>query len=67
MSVGALEPQFYQEFFQRLIGAGIKNVPDQYPDDAEEAKAQMTEIFLQKTQAEWRAIFDGTDALIIDH
>ena len=64
MSVGALEPQFYQEFFQRLIGAGIKNVPDQYPDDAEEAKAQMTEIFLQKTQAEWRAIFDGTDACV---
>jgi len=64
MTVGALEPQFYQKLIQRLTDAGVKNVPDQYPDDSEEAKAQMTDIFLQKTQAEWRAIFDGTDACV---
>jgi alpha-methylacyl-CoA racemase len=64
MTVGALEPQFYQELIQRLSDAGVENVPDQYPDDSEEAKAKMTDIFLQKTQEEWRAIFDGTDACV---
>lgn len=64
MTVGALEPQFYQELIKQLTIAEVENVPDQFPDDAEEAKNQMTEIFLQKTQAEWQAIFDQTDACV---
>ncbi len=64
MTLGALEPQFYQEFVDRLSNAGIENAPSQYPDDAEEAKKHLSEIFLQKTQAEWQAIFDHTDACV---
>lgn len=64
MTVGALEPQFYQEFIDRLSKAGIENVPSQYPDDAEEAKKRLAEIFLQKTQLEWQGIFDHTDACV---
>ncbi len=52
MSVGALEPQFYDAFVQLL---GIADTaPDRY--DAEQAdalRALITETFKQRTQAEW--------------
>ncbi|XP_057364517.1 alpha-methylacyl-CoA racemase-like [Daphnia carinata] len=64
MTVGALEPQFYQELVNQLANAGVENVPDQFPDDPEVAKNQMADIFLQKTRAEWQAIFDQTDACV---
>lgn len=63
MSVGALEPQFYDAFVELL---GIKDAaPDRY--DAEQAdalRALITETFLQRTQAEWVAVFEGTDACV---
>lgn len=64
MSVGALEPQFYQELVNRLTEAGIKDVPRHFPDDPEAAKKRMGEIFLLKTRSEWESIFDGTDACV---
>lgn len=64
MTVGALEPQFYQELINQLANAGVENVPDQFPNDLEVANNQMASIFLQKTQAEWQAIFDQTDACV---
>nr|CAG4648647.1 EOG090X05UC [Polyphemus pediculus] len=65
MTVGALEPQFYQELSRLLSQAGIEDIPEQYPNDMEAAKARLTEIFLTKTQKEWQAIFDGTDACVV--
>ena len=63
MSVGALEPQFYAEFVRLL---GIEDTaPDRY--DAERADALRTliaETFRQRTQAEWVAVFEGTDACV---
>ena len=63
MSVGALEPQFYAEFLRLL---GIEDTaPDRY--DAERADALRTliaETFRQRTQAEWVAVFEGTDACV---
>src|SRR3954466_1930869 len=61
MSVGALEPQFYEAFVELL---GIKDTaPDRY--DAEKADALRTLIadtFRTRTQEEWCVVFDGTDA-----
>ena len=63
MSVGALEPQFYDVFVELL---GIKDAaPDRYdPEKADELRALIADTFRQKTQDEWCAVFDGTDACV---
>jgi alpha-methylacyl-CoA racemase len=63
MSVGALEPQFYEEFVDLL---GIREVaPDRYDfDRTEELRGLIATRFREKSQAEWSAIFDGTDACV---
>ena len=61
MSVGALEPQFYEAL---LDGLGIADTaPDRW-DLAQwpALRETLAETFRQKTQAEWAAVFDGTDA-----
>jgi alpha-methylacyl-CoA racemase len=63
MSVGALEPQFYEIFVDLLE---IRDVaPDRF-DLAryDELRAVITEKFAARTQAEWCAVFDGTDACV---
>lgn len=63
MSVGALEPQFYDEFV-RLLGIG-DTAPDRYDAArADELRAIITDTFKQRTQAEWVAVFEGTDACV---
>lgn len=63
MSVGALEPQFYERL---LDGLGVRDVaPDRWDfAKTEELRALFTTTFLSKTQAEWCEIFDGTDACV---
>jgi alpha-methylacyl-CoA racemase len=63
MSVGALEPQFYEVFVDLL---GIREVaPDRYDlDRTEELRTVIAARFREKTQSEWSAIFDGTDACV---
>ncbi|MCW2755243.1 MAG: carnitine dehydratase [Marmoricola sp.] len=63
MSLGALEPQFYDVFLDLLdIRA---TAPDRYDlGRYDELRQVITERFLAKTQAEWCAIFDGTDACV---
>jgi alpha-methylacyl-CoA racemase len=63
MSVGALEPQFYEELVDLL---GIRETaPDRYDADrAEELRSVIAARFLERTQAEWSAVFDGTDACV---
>ncbi|KYN05483.1 PREDICTED: alpha-methylacyl-CoA racemase isoform X1 [Cyphomyrmex costatus] len=61
MCVGAIEPQFYEIFLEKL-GLSSDEVP-QY-ENFEENRRKITEIFKTKTQAEWCAIFDGTDACV---
>jgi alpha-methylacyl-CoA racemase len=63
MSVGALEPQFY-EVFVDLLG-----IPEAAPDRfdferVEELRSVIADRFREKTQSEWSAIFDGTDACV---
>jgi alpha-methylacyl-CoA racemase len=61
MSVGALEPQFYDAL---LAGLGLT---DEAPDRSEPGRwpalRQLLEKrFKERTQAEWAVVFDGTDA-----
>jgi alpha-methylacyl-CoA racemase len=61
MSVGALEPQFYDELVRRLE----LDLPDR--NDLANLPAirdALTAKFKERTQAEWSAIFDGTDACV---
>lgn len=61
MSVGALEPQFYAELVRRLE----LDLPDR--NDLENLpviREALTAKFKEKTQVEWSAIFDGTDACV---
>ncbi|XP_075152808.1 alpha-methylacyl-CoA racemase [Haematobia irritans] len=63
MSVGAIEPQFFDEFKKTL---GLPQLPQFPSDDAEKeaGKTLITNSFLQKTQAEWSTIFEDRDACI---
>ena len=62
MSVGPLEPQFYDEFVRLLE---ISEAPDRYDVDlSEELRAVIAERFATRTQAEWSALFEGTDACV---
>ena len=62
MSVGALEPRFYDVLVERLA---ITDLPDrndiaQWPA----LRKVLAETFASRTQAEWTALFDGTDACV---
>ncbi len=62
MSVGALEPQFYEEFVKLL---GLDSAPDRFDlDKSDELRGQIIEAFAARTQAEWSEVFEGTDACV---
>ena len=62
MSVGPLEPQFYDEFVKLL---GIESAPDRYDfERLDELRRLITEAFAARTQAEWTEVFEGTDACV---
>ena len=62
MSVGALEPQFYEVFVELL---GIETAPDRYDfEQSAELRRQIAEAFAARTQAEWAEVFEGTDACV---
>lgn len=63
MSVGALEPQFYEVFVDLL---GIREAaPDRFDfERVDELRDVIASRFREKTQSEWSAIFDGTDACV---
>ncbi len=61
LSLGALEPQFWDEMV-RLLGVELpdRNDPANFPA----LRQALTDRFKEKTQAEWAEIFDGTDACV---
>jgi alpha-methylacyl-CoA racemase len=63
LSVAALEPQFFDALVTTL---GVKETcPGQEaPDRYDEMRKIFTETFLQRTQAEWVELFEGTDACV---
>jgi alpha-methylacyl-CoA racemase len=63
MSVGALEPQFY-DAFDDLLGIGDR-APDRYdPAQAATLRTLIADTFRTRTQAEWVEVFEGTDACV---
>lgn len=62
VSVGALEPQFYALFLEKLGLAGNPDFQDQNNQDHwSELKERVTEIFLTKTRDEWCEIMEDSD------
>jgi alpha-methylacyl-CoA racemase len=60
MSVGALEPQFYDVLLEKLE---LEDLPDR--DDIAQwpvIREALATRFRERTRAEWAAVFDGTDA-----
>lgn len=64
LAVGAIEPQFYKQLLTGLELDDAELPPQMSFDDWPEIRRIFTERFASKTQAEWRTIFDGTDACV---
>jgi alpha-methylacyl-CoA racemase len=61
MAVGSLEPPFYAALVDGL-GLGDQ-VPDRYDVTQHDAlRTMLADRFAERTQAEWTAVFEGTDA-----
>jgi alpha-methylacyl-CoA racemase len=64
VAVGALEPQFYAELLRRL-GLDGADLPAQLDGTGWPVlRARLTEVFKRRTQAEWAAVFEGSDACV---
>lgn len=62
MSVGALEPRFYLDM-EKLLE--VDDLPDRHDIKQWPAlRSRLAEVFAEKTQAEWTAIFGGSDACV---
>lgn len=62
ISVGALEPQFFAELVARAgLDADVFDRPPE-PRQWRALKQQMQAVFRQRTQQEWCALLEGTDA-----
>ncbi|MDT0391618.1 CaiB/BaiF CoA-transferase family protein [Streptomyces sp. DSM 41921] len=63
MAVGALEPQFYEEFLALL---GVEGQDAARTDVArwQDLRAAVAARFKSRTRDEWTAVFDGTDACV---
>jgi alpha-methylacyl-CoA racemase len=61
MAVGALEPRFYDELI-RILGVEAPDRDD--PANWPELRKVLAAAFATRTQAEWTAAFDGTDACV---
>lgn len=63
ISVGALEPQFRSLLLQKLGLAGEDvTAAEQDPARWPQLKRRFTDLFLTRTQAQWCALLEGTDA-----
>ncbi|MBP6339234.1 MAG: CoA transferase [Vitreoscilla sp.] len=64
LAVGPLEPKFFAELAQR-IGLDKHFVKGQYDQRLwPEMRGALAAIFAQRTQAEWTALLDGSDACV---
>ncbi len=64
MAVGAIEPQFYTALLHGL-GLGDEDLPHQMDRAAWPGlKKRFSEIFRNKTRAQWTETFDGSDACV---
>jgi alpha-methylacyl-CoA racemase len=64
VSIGALEPQFYQELIEKLglVGSAPAAGDHLNPAKWDELRPALEELFRQKTRDEWCEVFEGSDA-----
>lgn len=65
MAVGPIEPAFFAAFIERLglSGAGMA-ATRMDPQQWESHRAQLADVFSQRTRAEWEAVFSDSDACV---
>ena len=59
--IGSIEPQFYALLVEKAELDPERFAPQMNPASWEPLKAELTEVFKRKTQAEWCEIMEGTD------
>lgn len=66
VAVGCIEPQFYAAMLSGLGLTGDKELESDQSDKTlwPALRKRLADVFATKTQAEWIAIFDGTDACV---
>jgi alpha-methylacyl-CoA racemase len=65
MAVGAIEPQFHAALLAGLGATGDPELTAQHDRDRWPVqKAKLASIFRTRSQAEWCAVFEGTDACV---
>jgi alpha-methylacyl-CoA racemase len=67
MAVGALEPKFYATLIELLYApsGAPAGLPGQHEMDRwAELRSALAARFATRTQAEWTAVFEGTDACV---
>lgn len=62
VSVGAIEPQFYAELLARSNAPEDLQQGQMDPSNWDDYTAKLAALFKTKTQAEWVALLEGTDA-----
>jgi alpha-methylacyl-CoA racemase len=62
ISVGALEPQFYNLLLERIGAPAALRDEQNNPANWVERNAMLAELFKSRTSAEWRDLLEGTDA-----
>ena len=62
VSVGAIEPQFYAELLQRADAPAELRDGQMNPANWDDYTDRLATLFKTKTQAEWVALLEGTDA-----
>jgi len=64
LSVGALEPKFWQRFCQTINRPDLIDKQHCSESEQREVIAQLREMFLTRTQQEWMEMFSRTDACV---
>ena len=62
ISVGAIEPQFYAELMERANAPADLRDGQLDPAGWDQKSERLADLFATKTQAEWCALLEGTDA-----
>lgn len=65
MSVGGLEPHFWQAMLDTFASVGLEGLPDRNdPRQWADLRETLQSWFSGRTQAEWAALFEPTDACV---
>jgi crotonobetainyl-CoA:carnitine CoA-transferase CaiB-like acyl-CoA transferase len=64
MGVASLEPQFYAAFYAAIGRPDLNSTAGLMPQNVDEVKKQIQDIFKTKTRDEWSAIFRDIDACV---